>query len=224
MHLSPAPKSRPQHGGARTCVGCGGRVPRDRVRLELVRVVLSPDDRPVVDLGGSSASWRSVEPTRRVGRGAWIHARPACLSAGARRGLARSLRTRVVTDGEELARQIALAATRRVEALLSSARRANKAAIGSTAAANASGRLRLLLVARDAAAAAQEAHVAHALNEGRVLVWGDKAGLARSLNWARPVAVIAITDDGLAEALRHAVALSQITAATDLSEGHTSTD
>jgi hypothetical protein len=81
--------------------------------------------------------------------------------------------------------------------------------------------LRLLLVARDAAAAAQQPHVAHALNEGRVLVWGEKAGLARALNWARPVAVIAITDDGLAEALRHAAALSQIATAAPSSSSLT---
>ena len=202
MHLSPAPKSRPQHGGARTCVGCGARVPRDRARLELVRVVITPDGGSVIDLASSS-----------VGRGAWVHARPACLSAAARKGLARSLRTRVETDAGELARQIRLAATRRVEGLLSSARRATKAAIGTSAvdAADAAGRVRLLLVARDAAAAAQQPPVAHALNEGNVLVWGEKAGLAQALSWARPVAVIAITDDGLAEALRHAVALSEVT-------------
>ncbi len=67
----------------RTCVGCRAAVPQ----AELVRVAVVAD-RVVVD------------PRRRLpGRGAYVHARPACLGGAGKGGLARSLR-RTVTRAE----------------------------------------------------------------------------------------------------------------------------
>jgi predicted RNA-binding protein YlxR (DUF448 family) len=199
------PPRRSEHAGTRTCIGCGARVARDSVRRELVRlVVVRGDDdvfRAVVDLAGGS-----------TGRGVWVHARSTCLASAARRGLARAARGRVAADAAELTSQIRAAAERRAAALLASANRAGKAVVGSSAvaAADGAGRVRLLVVARDAAAAAHRPWVARAIEAGRVLAWGDKASLAQMLGWPRPVAVVAVTDDGLAAALQHAAAFSEI--------------
>ena len=83
--------ARPGHAGAsagasrreRTCVGCGERVPVDRARDEMVRLVLLPAQHGMevaVDLAGHSS-----------GRGAWVHGRTQCLERAAARGLARPL-------------------------------------------------------------------------------------------------------------------------------------
>ena len=70
----------------RTCVGCRTAVPQ----AELVRIA-QVDGRAVAD------------PRRRMpGRGAYVHARPACVAAAGKGGLARSLRrnvTRAELDG-----------------------------------------------------------------------------------------------------------------------------
>jgi predicted RNA-binding protein YlxR (DUF448 family) len=184
-------------------------VPRDRAELELIRLVLVPAEstdssyRALVDLGGST-----------IGRGAWVHARPACLSNAAKRGLARSLRAPVKTTAADLAEQLRAAATRRAQSLLASALRARKAAVGSqaVAAAEREGSVRLLVVARDAGAAAHRPWVSRALEAGKALAWGDKQSLAQALGRPRPVAVIAILDDGLGDAFQHAAALSECAA------------
>ena len=69
---------RALHKGTRTCAGCGARVDKDRVRSEMVRLVLAPGDdglRAHVDLAGSG-----------VGRGSWVHARPKCFQDACTRG------------------------------------------------------------------------------------------------------------------------------------------
>ena len=82
MTQAPAPTPRPRTP-TRTCVGCRTAVPQ----RELVRVAVA-GDRVVAD------------PRRRLpGRGAYVHARPACLTAAGKGGLARSLR-RTVTRAE----------------------------------------------------------------------------------------------------------------------------
>lgn len=76
----------------RTCVGCRAAVPQ----RELVRVAVA-GQRAVADLR-----------RRLPGRGAYVHARPACLAAAGKGGLARSLRRTVTrAELEGLARAVA---------------------------------------------------------------------------------------------------------------------
>ena len=69
----------------RTCVGC-----RERgAKLDMIRVVRSPDGDVEVDPSGSSA-----------GRGAYVHPREGCIdSALDRGGLARGLRVGLAPEG-----------------------------------------------------------------------------------------------------------------------------
>ena len=70
----------------RTCVGCRAAVPQ----AELVRIAIV-EGRAVAD-----------PPRRQPGRGAYVHARPACLAGASKGGLARSLKrgvSRVELDG-----------------------------------------------------------------------------------------------------------------------------
>ena len=70
------------HVPIRTCVGCRVTAPQ----AELVRVVLV-DGQAVVD-----------RERRALGRGAWVHPLPDCLTGARRGGLARSFKSPVVAD------------------------------------------------------------------------------------------------------------------------------
>ncbi len=74
----------------RTCVGCGEKVPA----TALVRLRLA--DGEVV-----------VDRERAGGRGAWVHAREACVSRAARRkGFTRAFRKPVSVDESRLRQQL----------------------------------------------------------------------------------------------------------------------
>ena len=78
------------HVPERTCVGCGEKLPATalvRLRLDGERVV--------------------VDRERRGGRGAWMHARPACLArAVKRKGFERAFRRAVPVDEAGLREQL----------------------------------------------------------------------------------------------------------------------
>jgi len=177
-------------------VGCRSESEPD----DLIRLVLGEDAGIVVDLAA-----------RSFGRGAWVHPRPDCLARAARGGVEKSLRARVLTEPSRLVSDVRAAADRRVHALLASARGAGKVAAGSEAALAAfeAGDVELVVVARDARAAAGASWVARAAAEGKVVAWGDKEALGRAT--ARPdTAILALSDRGLAQAVARAVALSSM--------------
>ena len=166
----------------------------------MIRLVLGDDGGLGVDLRG-----------RAFGRGAWVHPRVDCLARAASGGAVRSFRRRVATDVPTLFQCVRVAADRRVEALVASARRAGHAAAGSDVAEAAvrEGRAAILLVAIDARATAQTAFVSQALAAGKAVAWGTKEQLGRATG--RPdTAVVAILDRGLSDAIVRAAALSQI--------------
>jgi len=197
-------KSRKPHARTRTCVGCGARVGADRRKGELIRLVFAPRDDggydACVDLGGGS-----------FGRGAWVHARHHCLDAAVNKGLGRSAKGRVVTDVASLTQQISAQAERRAGSLLGAAQRAGKLAIGAVAVGEAFAAqvVSLLLVATDAAAAAKLPAVQQAQGLGLAMAWGDKVALGAAVHRGE-VGVIAVCDDGIASALRQAIALSEM--------------
>ena len=137
-----------------------------------------------------------------------------------------------------LGRAIQAAMNRRIVGLLSAARRGRHLARGADAVTGAwqRGEARLVVVARDAAASATLSCVRQAISEGRALAWstrGDLAAIleprssgalvsplapaedavATSASAVAGVAIIAITSDAIALALRDAVQMEMAAAA-----------
>jgi predicted RNA-binding protein YlxR (DUF448 family) len=202
----------------RTCVGCGERA----APADLVRLVLGPGGEVAVDAAGGG-----------FGRGAHVHARAACLAQAVSRGLlratkgqARSVSVAVREGGElsafgsspgpsplsaaALVQAIQDAMARRIGGLLVSAVRGRHARIGADAVTGAwrTGEAALILVATDAAAAAGLGAVREAIGAGAAVAWGTKQSLAAALlrhSTPEGVGAVAITDAGIAAAVRDAV-------------------
>jgi predicted RNA-binding protein YlxR (DUF448 family) len=193
--LAEARRARKAERSQRTCVGCGKVDEIDA----MVRLVIGDEPEPAVavDLAGG-----------QFGRGAHVHAVPQCL-ATAERGLSKSFRRPIKVAGSQLATYIVAAADRRVSGLLASACRSQHVAIGGemAGAAYANGRVHLLVVARDAAAAASLGPVMHAVAEGGAVAWGTKEELG-SLVGKSEVAVLGIVSQHIAAAVRSAVMLA----------------
>jgi predicted RNA-binding protein YlxR (DUF448 family)/ribosomal protein L7Ae-like RNA K-turn-binding protein len=195
----------------RTCVGCGERV-EVTARVSLVRLILGPEGEVAVDPGDGG-----------FGRGAHVHPRPDCLAKAVQRGLAKAAKGRVhsVSSGEgelaplrpdTLAAAIKAAMDRRVEGLLAAAVRSRQVALGADAVtgACARGEAALVVVACDAAAAADLAEVRRAISEGRAVSWGTKLSLGALFGGgeaARPsgVGVVALTSSRIGAAVREAI-------------------
>lgn len=198
----------------RTCIGCGEHAPPG----EMVRLVLGPSGEVAVDAAGGG-----------FGRGAHVHARGACLAHAAGRGLARATKgqARAVSlaikeggevmssepaplSAEALVQAVEAAMERRIAGLLAAAVRARKARVGSDAVTGVwrEGDAELVVVATDAAAAADLSAVREAISAGAAVAWGTKLTLAAAVQrqpTQEGVAVVAITDAGIAGAVRDAV-------------------
>lgn len=200
----------------RTCVGCGER----SAPGEMVRLVIGPSGEIAVDAAGGG-----------FGRGAHVHARGSCLAQASKGGLLRATKGKAKTvsvavkegaevvtsepqpiDAGALAQAIEAAMSRRIEGLLGTSVRTRKARIGSDAVTGAwrAGEAALIVVATDAAAAADLTAVREAVASGAAVAWGTKAQLGALFHRDRKpnsegVAVVAITDTRIAEAVRDAV-------------------
>jgi ribosomal protein L7Ae-like RNA K-turn-binding protein len=165
-------------------------------------LIASPDGQIAVDLAGGA-----------FGRGVWVHPSPSCLGA-APRGLARSFRRPILSSASDLADAIAEASERRTMGLLSSAARSRCVAIGSDAVVQAlgEGHASLVVVARDAAAAASRGPVMAAVADGRAVAFGTKASLGALFERAE-VAVLAVDSPRIASAIRRSVMAGQGAAA-----------
>lgn len=214
---SDTPRGKPPVRPTRTCVGCGERVDMGGA-VDLVRLIIGPAGEVAVDARGGG-----------FGRGAHVHARPECLRRAAERGLSRSAKARVHTlqmeTGEarelsagSLAAAIRHAQDRRIEGLLIAATRSRRLVLGSDAVTFASqrGEVELVVVATDAAAAADLTAVRRAVAEGRGVAWGTKERLGAALLRGKAEAglgVLAITSRSLAIAVRDAVRIADNCAA-----------
>lgn len=180
----------------RTCVGCQATGSPS----ELVRVVLGPEGELVPDPRGGT-----------FGRGAWLHARPECLVRAIPRGVSRALKAEVRTNAEEFSELLRRAGIRRLLGLVSSAWRAKKAAIGKAAVEEvlAKGEGCLVVVARDAHAAASGYGVTRAVALGRALAAATKTDLGGALG-RDEVGVVAILDKGFEAPLREAAQLAEL--------------
>lgn len=184
----------------RTCAGCGKHADAG----DLVRVILDPSSGELaVDLAGSG-----------FGRGAHVHGAPSCLQKALKSGLSRVFKTEIKGDAAALATAIVEAADRRIEGLISGAKRAGQVAIGGDAVSEAE-EAKLLIVARDAAAAAKLPVVEQAIAQGSAIAFADKSRIGALLSPAtrgaggtKEVAVIAILHAGVAEAVAKTYRLS----------------
>jgi hypothetical protein len=194
---------------SRTCVGCQARVVVGDEDA-MLRIVLGPR------VASNAPSSNGVRPSKysvavdvagsAFGRGAHVHANPACFSKACRGGLARAFRREVVADAAALALEVLAGTERRVEGLLLGARRAGILAFGEDAREAVRSGAPLVLVARDAGASAERA-VAQAVAEGRALPWRTKAALG--VLFARgEVALIAVRHEGVANEIRRARSLA----------------
>jgi predicted RNA-binding protein YlxR (DUF448 family) len=178
----------------RMCAGCGKHTSAD----ELVRVVFDPSTGEIaVDLASSA-----------FGRGGHVHASPDCVAKALKSGFSRVFKAAVTTNADMFAEALQGAAHRRIEGLLSGARRAGQLAIGadSVVAALRAGEAFLVVVAKDAAAAARLTEVSRAVAEGQAIAFADKRRLAQIVGKGREpgsseeVAVIAVLHPGVAGA------------------------
>lgn len=201
----------------------------------LIRMVISPEGELAIDSGRAGRAGG-------FGRGAYVHADAVCLAAAAAKGLARSAKRAITLDGAPVTRAtlsatIAAVYDRRFASMLGAARRAGAVEIGSNAvtAAWRGERAQLLIVAVDAAAAADLSAVREAVADGRALVWGNKEELARAVTTARRhgdesdpdaagagVGVVAVTDTRFAHALqetRHVIESVRVVPRLESSRG-----
>ncbi len=179
-------KSAPKRN-ERTCAGCGKHAPAE----ELVRVVHDPSTGEIaVDLASSG-----------FGRGAHFHPSPDCVAKALKGGLARVFKSKIVGDANAIGDEIVKAADRRIEGLLTGARRAGQLAVGSDVVVEAlrDNRAELVVVARDAAAAAKLPEIENAIASGKALALSEKQRLG-SLMGRDEVAVIAVLHPGVATA------------------------
>jgi predicted RNA-binding protein YlxR (DUF448 family) len=211
----PEASGDPSVGRARTCVGCGEPEPLSSARAAggklaklalrpLVRLLLGPGGEIAVDTGARGK-------TAGFGRGAYVHAEPRCIAAAAQRGLLRAAKGPALMGGERvtaqgLTRAITEAYERRSLSLLSTAKRAGKLDVGSSRVVESTrrGHAHLVIVATDAAAAADMFEVRDAVSAGRALAWGSKQELAARLGgaaYSEGVGVVAVTDTRIAGAL-----------------------
>jgi predicted RNA-binding protein YlxR (DUF448 family) len=194
MEVTRSSPTRPPKARTRTCVGCS----QPAAPEALVRLLLGPESDGavpvVVDVAGGA-----------FGRGAHVHPHPDCL-AKAERGLSRSFRGRIHAPAAELALQIHGALARRAQSLLGTAQRLRKLEVGTDAALAAwsEGRAARLVLACDAGSIAQSREVRAAVDGGKALAWSTRAELGAWLGKSE-VALMAMTDDRLAQALAEAI-------------------
>lgn len=185
----------------RTCAGCGKRVSAE----ELVRVVLDPTgDEPtiVVDVAGSA-----------FGHGAHVHPTRECVTKACKAGFSKAFKTKVVATPEAFGAQLVVGSDRRIEGLLMGARRARHLVVGADATVEAlrEGNVALVIVATDAAAAAQLGEVRDAIAAGTAIAWSVKGRLGALL--ARDeVAVCGVVHEKVAHAIATTFRMSRSTA------------
>jgi predicted RNA-binding protein YlxR (DUF448 family) len=195
---------------SRTCAGCRTRIwlgkaagadsgRADREGSFRVVLGLSEGGRHdvVVDIAG-----------RSFGRGAHVHAQPACLAKACAGGFSRAFRRQVVIDAARLGRDVSAAADRRIEGLLLGARRAGLLEFGENAKGAEAANTPLFVVARDAGSSVLRGPLRQAVAEGRILGWRTQEALG-ALFSRQLVAIVAVRHAGVAREIRRACSLSE---------------
>lgn len=186
MHQQPKSEPRAPKRPVRTCVGCGQRDDA----AALVRLVLGEGGEVAFDLAGGA-----------FGRGAHVHAAPACLEK-APKGLSRAFKQEVRAGAREIGEALVAACDRRAAGLVMAARRTGALAVGVDASLEAVRRgAPLLLVAVDAGNAATAREVERSAAEGRAVAWKTKGDLGAWIG-EDAVAMLAVRHAGIAGELK----------------------
>jgi predicted RNA-binding protein YlxR (DUF448 family) len=170
----------------------------------MVRLVVGPDEQGghqvVADLAGGA-----------FGRGAWVHARPACIEGAARGGLSRGMKLPINLKADVLVEQLRDAATRRTLSLLQAARRAKLAGLGTTAVEEGErlGRVELLVLAQDAKASADLSAVRRLAARGRVRLFKTKAELGAAFG-RDELALVTLLSADLASEVSRMISVSEL--------------
>ena len=230
---APAPTPR-----ARSCAGCGERVSLEHRERELVRLVIADGGMVAVDSRGSAFGRGAYVHPRRtcleraaqrgLSRAAKAHVTAVVVDATTEELGPLGLSPQPVAaasgpvvglglTGAALAAAIHVSMLRRAEGLLGAAARAGRLEIGVDAVTAAYDRERaaLIVVATDAAAAADSGAVLRAVREGKATAAFTKAGLAALVATpygarAEGIAVVAVTSDKLASAILHALRVADL--------------
>jgi len=166
----------------------------------LVRLVVSDDGEVVPDMAGGA-----------FGRGAWVHARPACLADAVKGGLSRGMKMKVTTTLPELLQTLRDAASRRAFSLLQAAQRARLAAVGTIALEEAErdDRVELLVLAGDAKASATLSPVLRLGQRGRVRLFKTKAELGAAFK-RDELALVGLLSTDLSQEVSRMISVSEL--------------
>jgi predicted RNA-binding protein YlxR (DUF448 family) len=193
VNVSNERRARVKKESVRTCCACRKTAPP----AELIRWVRAETGDVIPDLVGSS-----------FGRGAWTHPHHECLKK-LQTSLARSFKAPVLTSTMVALELLSQAGEHRAGQLLGVARRRGLLVHGSDACSEAwsRGGIHLLLVARDAQAAAKLGFVSDAIASGQAQAWSSKEAFGRLLGRSE-VALVGLQDRGLARSLFGAIAMA----------------
>lgn len=191
----------------RTCVGCGTT---DHAE-ELLRVGFAPAD---VDPAPSARLIIDVHSKRSAlghgdGRGAWVHARPACIKAACTRGFSRAFKQDLQLPARDFYRRLKEVSERQLEGLVLAAWRSRRLVYGGDAVKEALPTAALAILATDARSVAKETYVQEAASRGKMSLWSTKVQLGKWLGRSE-VGVLAVMDGAIAVAMKRAIALSTL--------------
>ena len=179
-----------QAGPRRQCAGCGKRDDAD----DLLRVVLGPEGMLAVDLSTRNRS--------QFGRGAHVHPSKECVQKALKGGFAKVFKSKVEGTVESIGEQIVVLADRRIEGLLAGAHRGRLTIAGADSVCEAvrEGKVALVVVATDAAAAVKHPEVQDAIAEGKAVAFSNKERLGAIFGRGE-TAVVAVLHEGVAKAI-----------------------
>jgi predicted RNA-binding protein YlxR (DUF448 family) len=182
----------------RSCVGCGGKAKQSG----LLRWVHDPQLGLAVDTRGVA------------GRGAWTHAELKCLNRAVQGGFGKAFKAPVSTSLAAVCELLQRAATRRLQGLLQAARGRHALVLGRDAVREllrqSPERVALALLAEDSGSLVREEFVVRLGASGKLVCWGAKHVYGQWLNRGE-VAILAITELGLAKQMAHTSALLRLT-------------
>jgi predicted RNA-binding protein YlxR (DUF448 family) len=196
----------------RTCVGCGTT---DQAE-EMLRVAFVPAgtdesvaSRLLIDIHGKRSFPGGGGRSNVGGRGAWVHARPKCVELACSKGFSRAFKQPLQLEVGQFYSQLHAVAERQLEGLVLAAWRSRRLVYGGDAVKEALNEAPLGIVAADARAVAKESFVQEAARSGKMLIWSTKTQLGSWMGRSE-VGVLAVMDGAIAQAMRRAIALSNL--------------
>lgn len=184
-----------RHAADRLCAGCREHGARE----ELVRFAIHVED---------GVAMLVPDVTRKLGgRGVSVHPSQKCLGLAVDRGgFARAASARVDADAKALGEMLAAQLEQRARGLVQAAIRGRHATLGADTTQKALAERRVVSVVLASDAAARTAELSETLGRlgGHAHVLGTKAQLGKLVG-RDELAVVGITDEGIAAALAHVV-------------------